>query len=388
MSVSELRPTSRTRTQPKPAAKEAAEAEALRAKTATAKAAADLANEIKAAKAAPEIAAAQAKAEEIRRVTAAKERDAEQERQDAAEQRRKAERSAGQWRTWAKTIAVICVLVSLPLQIMAFWSPKAPFLLVAPLVLEGLAWALLKGAEAAIDDHRPSWHYRALAGAVALFAASVNFLHGSQTYGMGTGLGGAFCSLAGPLVWDLHEHGRILRRDHKPTRAQRRATARKAAADAAAKRAAELVAAERLEALETTRAVQWPQVWERAVALAAAVGELHPSEPTWKRAWDDTQGAPLGDTAASIAAKVAAKTAAKDAAKDQATTPAKVEKPQVDSQLPAPARPSARSGVDGRRTNGGTPPRQSASTYPRYSVAARRAMSLAARTRRQQAAAS
>jgi hypothetical protein len=201
---------------------------------------------------------------------------------------------------------------------------------------------------------------------------------------MGTGLGGAFCSLAGPMIWDLHEHGRIRQRDHKPTRAQRRATARKATADAAAKRAAELEAAERLEALETTRAVQWPQVWERAVALAAAVGELHPSEPTWKRAWDDTQGAPLGDTAASIAARVTAKTAAKDAAKDQATTPVKVEKPQVDSQLPPTVSAPARSGLDGRRNNGGTPPRQSASTYPRYSVAARRAMSLAARTRRQQ----
>ncbi|WP_033820898.1 hypothetical protein [Kitasatospora sp. MBT63] len=382
MSVTELRPTGRTRPAPKSATKEAAEAEALRAKTETAKAAADIANQLKAAKAAAEIAAGEAKAQEIRTEAADRQREAARLRAETQATREKAERSAAQWRTYARTIAVICVVVSLPLQLMAFWSPHTPFLLAAPLVLEGLAWALLKGAEAAIDDHRPSWHYRALAGAVALFAATVNYLHGAAEFGLGTGLGGAFCSLAGPLVWDLHEHGRIRKRDGRISRRARRAEAKQKAAEAAEERAAAEREAEEHAAVEQLRSVQWPQVWERAVALAAAVGELHPSEPTWKRAWDDTQGAQLGDTAESIAARVAAKAAVKDAAIDRTNHVEKVEKPQVESQLTRPAKTPAAKRPDGRRNNGGTPPVRRTGDTIGYSPVARRAMSLAARTRR------
>ncbi|GAA4846332.1 hypothetical protein [Kitasatospora terrestris] len=388
MSITEMRPTGRARSAPKPAAKEAAEAEALRAKTEATKAAADIANQVKAAKAAAEIAEGQAKAEEIRREAADRRREADRARAEAEATREKAARSAAQWRTSAKTIAIICVIVSLPLQMMAFWNPHAWFLLAAPLVLEGLAWALLKGAEAAIDDHRPSWHYRALAGAVALFAATVNYLHGSHAFGLGTGLGGAFCSLAGPMVWDLHEHGRIRKRDGKVSRRQRRAEAKRAAAEAAEKQAAAERAVDEREALAATRAVQWPEVWERTVALAAAVGELHPSEATWKRAWDDTQGAQLGDTAESIATRVAAKAAVKDATNDRANTVETVEKPQVESQLTRPTKTTAAERTDGRRNNGGTPPVRRAGDTLGYSPAARRAMSLAASTRRRQAAAS
>ncbi|GAA5014501.1 hypothetical protein [Kitasatospora paranensis] len=380
MSVTELRPTSRTRpAPPKSAGKEAAEAEALRAKTQATKAAADIANQLKAAKAAAEIAEGEAQAQEIREEAANRRREAERRRIEAQAAREKAERSAAQWRTWARTIAVICVVVSLPLQLMAFWSPRAPFLLAAPLVLEGLAWALLKGAEAAIDDHRPSWHYRALAGAVALFAATVNYLHGSAAFGLGTGLGGAFCSLAGPLVWDLHEHGRIRKRDGKVSRRQRRTEAKRLAAVAAEQKATAEREAEERAAVEQLRSVQWPQVWERAVALAAAVGELHPSEPTWKRAWDDTQGATLGDTAESIAARVAAKAAVKDAANDRTNTIEKAQKVQVESQMTRPVKTAAEKRPDGRRNNGGTPPVRRAGDTIGYSPVARRAMALAAR---------
>ncbi|RKE19618.1 hypothetical protein [Streptomyces sp. TLI_171] len=388
MSVTELRPTGRTRPAPKSGAKEAAEAEALRAKTAAGAAAADIANQLKAAKAAADIAKGQAEADRIRQEAADAQREAARLRAETQAAREKAERSAAQWRSWARAIAVICVVVSLPLQMMAFWSPNAPFLLAAPLVLEGLAWALLKGAEAAIDDHRPSWHYRALAGSVALFAATVNYLHGSTAFGLGTGLGGAFCSLAGPMVWDLHEHGRIRKRDGKVSRRQRRAEAKRAAAEAAEKLAAEQRSEGEREALAAARAVQWPQVWERTVALAAAVGELYPSEATWKRAWDDTQGATLGDTADSIAAKVAAKAAVRTASNDRTNQVEKVEKVQVESQMTRPAKTPAAKRPDGRRNNGGTPPVRRAGDTLAYSPAARRAMSLAARTRPARAAAS
>ncbi|MFJ9693431.1 hypothetical protein [Kitasatospora sp. NPDC101183] len=381
MSVTELRPTGRTRAPVKGVSKEVAEAEALRAKTETARAAADIANQVKAAKAAAEIAEGEAKADEIRQQSADRRAEAARLRGESEAARNKAARSADQWRKSAKAIAITCVIVSLPLQMMAFWSPGAPFLLAAPLVLEGLAWALLKGAEAAIDEARPSWHYRALAGAVALFAAAVNYLHGSAEFGLGTGLGGAFCSLAGPMVWDLHEHGRILKREGRTSRRERREEARRLAAEAAEKTAAEQREADDLAARETIRSQQWPQVWERAVALAAALGELHPSDPTWKRAWDDVQGAALGDTADVIAARVAAKAAVKDAAKDQPNQGEKAEKPQVESQVPTPDKGTRVRTTDGRRSNGGTPPLRRAGDTIGYSPIARRAMSAAARQR-------
>ncbi|MFD9692323.1 hypothetical protein ACFWXO_41920 [Kitasatospora sp. NPDC059088] len=382
MSVTELRPTGRTRTPAKNASKEAAEAEALRAKTEAAKAAADIANRLKAAKAAAEIAEGEAKAEEIRQQAAESRAEAARQRAEAETAREKAARSAEQWRKYAKAIAITCVVVSLPLQLMAFWSPDAPFLLAAPLVLEGLAWALLKGAEAAIDEARPSWHYRALAGAVALFAAAVNYLHGSAEFGLGTGLGGAFCSLAGPMVWDLHEHGRILKSEGRKTRRQRREEARERAAEAIEKQAAEQRELDERDARETIRSQQWQPVWERAVALAAALGELHPSDTTWKRAWDDVQGTTLGDTADVIAARAAAKARVKDAAKDPANQGEKAEKPQVESQMPAPETGTRVRAVDGRRNNGGTPPRRQAGDTLAFSPAARRAMSLAAQQQR------
>ncbi|MEU8517558.1 hypothetical protein AB0C76_39185 [Kitasatospora sp. NPDC048722] len=381
MSVTELRPTGRTRTPAKSASKEAAEAEALRAKTEAAKAAADIANQLKAAKAAGEIAEGEARAEEIRAQAAERRAEAARKRAEAEAAREKAQLSAEQWRKYAKAIAITCVVVSLPLQLMAFWSPSAPFLLAAPLVLEGLAWALLKGAEAAIDEGRPSWHYRALAGAVALFAAAVNYLHGSAEFGLGTGLGGAFCSLAGPMVWDLHEHGRILKREGRKSRRERREEARKLAAEAIEKKAAEQREMDERDARETIRSQQWPPVWERAVALAAALGELHPSEPTWKRAWDDVEGTALGDTATVIAARVAAKAAVKDAAKDPANPGEKAEKPQVESQVTTPSKAPGVKAVDGRRNNGGKPPVRRAGDTLAFSPVARRAMSLAARQR-------
>jgi hypothetical protein len=370
MSVTELRPESWAEQSAK-ATKTEAEAEALRAKTAADAASREITNRLKAAKAAAEIAEGEAKAEEVRRAAEAERIAAAEKAQEERQQKEKAARSAAQWRKSARTIAGICVLVSLPLQIEAFWDPHMPFLTAAPLVLEGLAWALLKGAEAAIDDHRPSWHYRLLAGLVALFAAAVNLMHGSETYGLATGMGGAFCSLAGPMVWDLHEHGRIRKRDGKVTWRQRRAAKK---ADAAkTKQEAEQAAeeAEKRAAVAKLREERHPEVWKRALSVSAALGEVSPSEPTWARVWTEVHGAQLGDTVDSIAAAVAAKARAKEAAgaanaqvKSQITPPAR----------PAPKRPE-RKGLDGRKNNGGRPPIRSKGDTPKYSPAARRAQS-------------
>ena len=153
-------------------------------------------------------------------------REREEKRREEAKAKAKAEKSAEDWKKAAKAIAILCVIVSLPLQIMAFWDPHAWFLVVAPFVLEGVAWALLKGAEAAIDDNRPSWHYRLGALTQALIAAGINYAHGSEVYGEATGIGGALCSLIGPMIWDLHENGRIAKKAGGPSRKERRAKRR------------------------------------------------------------------------------------------------------------------------------------------------------------------
>jgi hypothetical protein len=371
MTITELRPESWAEQSAK-AAKIEAEADALRAKTAADVAARELAQQLKASKAAAEIAEGEEKAAEVRQAADAKRREQLEQADAGRRQKEKAVRSASQWRKAALTIAVICVVVSLPLQILAFYSPRAPFLVAAPLVLEGTAWALLKGAEAAIDDNRPSWHYRLSAGVVALFAASINWIHGSAEFGIATGLGGAFCSLVGPMIWDLHEHGRINKRDGKVSRRQRKATAKAAAKQARVEAEQAATAKAQRAAVDARRESLHPQVWERAVALSAALGETAVSDKTWARAWAGVHGADLGDTADSIAAAVAAKAAAKEAA-----GAANV---QVKSQTAPPAAPApkktVRTGPDGRKTNGGRPPVRTKGDTPKYSPIARRAQSV------------
>src|SRR5690606_13799930 len=120
----------------------------------------------------------------------------------------KREAAAKSWRKAALGFAIVCAIVALPVQMSAFWSPSAPWLIAAPVVLEGGAWVILRGAAAAVEDHRPHWHYRLIAWALAFVAAGVNLAHGLHAFDMATAVGTAFASLAGPGVWDLHEHGR------------------------------------------------------------------------------------------------------------------------------------------------------------------------------------
>ncbi|MFI0901813.1 hypothetical protein [Streptomyces sp. NPDC020983] len=380
MSVTELRPEGETYAEGlAKASLLEAEAEAARIKNRAEAARQELLQEKAAARAQKEIEAELAEAADARR-----RRDEAASEEAAAKARAAA--SAATWRKAALSIAVVCVLVSLPLQVMAFYSPKAPFLVVAPLVIEGIAWALLAGAQAAIDEDRPAWLYRLLAGCGALFAASVNLLHGMSAYGLATGLGGAFCSLAGPLIWDLHEHGRLAKKEGRLPRKVRRAEARAARDEA-----------RRVTAVNAARANEDTKVWERAVYLAAAlgevapkrsrlrrriVGEVVPSERTYKRAWDEIHGAETGTTAETIAARRAARHAVRVASNSPLSKTEKDANAQVDSQMDPPAgtAPKAprKSGEDGRRRNGGTPPRRVPGDV-QYSPVARRQMSAAAK---------
>jgi hypothetical protein len=341
------------------------------------------------------------------RARAKAQKDIQRDLDDAAEERRrreetrreeaaakaKSEKSAGTWRKAAKTIAIVCVVVSLPMQVMAFWDPHAWFLVAAPFVLEGVAWALLCGAQAAIDEGRPSWHYRLGALVQALIAAGINYAHGSAEYGIATGIGGALCSVIGPAIWDLHEHGRIAKREGRTPRSVRRAERRTA-------RAEELL----LDAVNAARAAGDPKVWERATDLATVLGEVRPgrrrgwlgllppdgpevvpSEKTYARACLEIHGAEPGSTAARIAHMRTAKRAVRIAQNGPLDGPQKDEKPQVDSQTtpaddePPTARTKApkEPGQDGRKRNGGTPPRRRPGTV-KYHPAAKRQMALAA----------
>ncbi|MFR9796609.1 hypothetical protein ACL02U_11995 [Streptomyces sp. MS06] len=239
----------------------------------------------------------------------------EDERRQAAEQQRAERQTAAdidaaetKWRHMALGFYTVCAIVALPVQVAAFWSPHAPWLIAAPLMLEGGAWVVLKGAAAAVASHRPHWHYRLIAWILAFIAAGINLWHGLNAFDPATAIGTAFASIAGPGVWDLHEHGRIRKRDGALTRRERKAQKKAARAEAAAKAAEELRRAEEKEAadkaaaearrqLAEARAKEFPKVWEHAQRLAAALGETNVTEAVWKRAYRDVEGTDPNESA-------------------------------------------------------------------------------------------
>ncbi|MFG3510232.1 hypothetical protein ACGF5F_32570 [Streptomyces sp. NPDC047821] len=329
------------------------------------------------------IAEAEAKRQEVERQVAAAEAAEAAERTAAKEQQTKREQSADSWRTAALSFAVVCAIVALPVQMSAFWSPAAPWLLAAPLVLEGGAWVVLKGAAAAVDDHRPHWHYRTIAWALAVIAAGINFAHGIDAFDLATAIGTAFASLAGPGVWDLHEHGRIRKRDGKLTwrqRREQRAAEAKAAKLAAReeerkqeeRRAAEEAAAEAAQKLAETRSTEFPKVWAHAVKLAAALGETTVTEAIWRRAHKDIEGVEPGDSVDIIRTRNTAERRVL-AARSEApgSSPVKVTSSQIVPQVPA----------RGKRGRAGGPPVRGVRRAGdvKYSAGARRQQSITAR---------
>ncbi|MFF1348487.1 hypothetical protein ACFVZJ_21330 [Streptomyces sp. NPDC058322] len=301
-----------------------AEAEAVRIKAAADAEKQRLANE-RAAMAAEEkrathaarMAKINAEQEETERQAAAAREAADAEREAAAASAEEIQNADDNWRFFAIAFAVACGVVALPVQMSAFWHPDRPWMISAPFMLEAGAWVVLRGAAAAVAAHRPHWHFRLIAWALAFVAAGVNLWHGLASFDPATAIGTAFASLAGPGVWDLHEHGRIRRRDGVPTRAER-----KAAAKAGKKKAAEQAAQEAREAareearqkaideigkkLAEARENEFPDEWKYALRLASAMGETAVTDAVWERAWDDLHAAEPGVTATTISARNAA----------------------------------------------------------------------------------
>ncbi|MEV7654630.1 hypothetical protein AB0O39_10710 [Streptomyces anulatus] len=280
-----------------------------------------LANDKAQARALEEQAARDARIAESERKRAAAERGqqederAHQEQQEtAAAAEAEIAKAASTWRGYAIAFYAVCAVVALPVQIAAFWDRDAPWLVIAPLMLEGAALVVTKGAAAAVAANRPHWHYRTVAWVFAFIAAGINLKHGLDAFDPATAFGTAFASLAGPGVWDLHEHGRIRRRDGVLTRRERKAQA--AAAKAEAKRraaeearkagekeAAEKAAQEAAETLANSRAEEFPEVWDEAEKIAAAVGEITVTQTVWVRAYRNIMGAEPGESIESITAR-------------------------------------------------------------------------------------
>jgi chemotaxis protein histidine kinase CheA len=323
------------------------------------------------------IAESRRKREEAERARADAEQQTVEERKAKTEQQAKSAKSAKSWRRYALGFAIVCAIVALPVQMSAFYSKSAPWLLAAPLVLEGGAWVVLKGAAAAVDEHRPHWHYRLIAWTLAALAAGINLSHGLTHFGRATAIGTAFASLAGPGVWDLHEHGRIRTRDGKLARRERK-TQEKAEKRAAAEKAAERkrAEAERKAAEEATkqaaeelakkRETTYGDEWKHALALAAALGETTVTEAVWRRAWYDLHGTEPGDTVDIIRGRnTAARRLAAAVSEAPGNTPSKVTNAQRAIQIKTSRERSSYRPVP--------PVRQTGDTLP-YHPAARRAI--------------
>jgi chemotaxis protein histidine kinase CheA len=291
-----------------------AEADAIRARAAEEARKLRLAND-KAEQAARERnAASEARIAEANRRRQEAERAAEQTRAaDDAQQAVEAEHAKevaaadAKWRSYAIGFAIVCGIVSLPVQMSFFWNPKAPWMAAAPLMLEGAAWVVHRGARAAVANRRPVWHYRTIVWLLALLAAGVNFYHGMHSFDTGTAVATAFASIAGPGVWDLHENGRIRRCDGVLTRRERKAQEKAEAAVAkeraareavakAEKEAAARAAREAAEKLAKEREESFPEVWKYALKLAAALGETTVTQAVWVRAHRDVEGTDPGDS--------------------------------------------------------------------------------------------
>ncbi|MEV7364269.1 hypothetical protein [Streptomyces sp. NPDC091299] len=327
------------------------------------------------------IAEAVAKREETDRARAAARRKADEEQQAETQAAAEVDAAESKWRRMALGFYIVCAIVALPVQVAAFYNPHAPWLMAAPLMLEGGAWVVLKGAAAAVASHRPHWHYRLIAWLLAAIAAGINLSHGLLAFDVATAVGTAFASIAGPGVWDLHEHGRIRKRDGVLTRAERKAqrnaeraeAARKAAEEkrrAAEKKAADEAAEAARKQLAEDRENEFPDVWDEARRIAAAVGSTTDDPKVWDRAYRNIKGAEPGESIESITVRRAAEKRVQAALSGTpVSTLSKTTNAQRANQMPRAQRGPARK-----------PPKRQPGDTQQYVKAARKQASIAAKT--------
>ena len=335
------------------------------------------------------------KAAEAAKSEAEKEKDeqakAEEEAQEAhrlAEQ----QRTGSLWKWGARAIYAVGLIIAAPVQFLAFWDPARKFMVAAPALLEGLALVLACGAAWAVAHRRDVMPYRIGIMLGALVAATINMWHGltDPAIGINAGLIGALASLGGPIVLMAYEHGIAQKADGIPSWRERRAADKAAAEEAAAKAKAkaEKKAAEDKAAAEKAAAQQRAEeeqkrrdadrkaahedVWKTADAMRSARGSQYVTEQIWAEAWYRVTGCKTVGITPDIEAQSRAAQARMKTATD---VPIFGEFTQIESQKgPRPKKdPDA---PDGRRNNGGVPPRRTAGDTEPYSTAAKKQAAL------------
>lgn len=322
--------------------------------------------------------------DEAERARVAAAAQAEIDKQVEAEKAKVVEKADKKWRKWAIAFYTLCAAVALPVQCSAFWNRDKPWMVGAPVLLEIAALVVAFGTAAAVANKRPHWHFRLITWVLAFIAASVNLWHGIQEFDPATAVGTALASVFGPGVWDLHEHGRIRKRDGVPTRRERRAAKKEAERIAAEKAETELRETERQAYLEKAereaaaeldrvRSEEFPDVHRHAWRLVADYGKTAMTDAIWRQAKLDVEGAPPGESADVIRMRNAAE-ARVEAAREKRSVNGS--SPQVASQvlgarMPRVYNPPAR---PGKRTKGDT---------PKQSLGARNQASIAAKNARQ-----
>ncbi|MEU7066913.1 hypothetical protein [Streptomyces sp. NPDC046161] len=309
--------------------------------------------------------------------------EAERETQQLAEQAR----SESLWKWGARGIYLVGLIIAAPVQFMHFWDPDRPFLVAAPALLEGLALVLAAGAAWAVAHRRDVLPYRIGIMASAVIAAAIN-MYGGMTdprIGFNAGLIGAVASLGGPVVLMAYEHGIAQKADGIPSWRERRAAAQKAAeerkardkarrdkadAEAAAAAAKDLVEArarEEQKRRDADRQQHHAEVWKVAEAMRSARGSAVVTDQIWGDAWYRVTGSKTLGVTAEIEELTQA---AQFRMRTVIEAPIKGEFSLVESHRPPrPKRdPEA---PDGRRANGGTPPRRTSGDTPPPHPAAR-----------------
>jgi hypothetical protein len=322
-----------------------------------------------------EAEAAKARAEKEKTEQAAAD-EAEREAQQLAEQ----ERSESLWKWGARGIYLVGLIIAAPVQFMHFWDRERPFLVAAPALLEGLALVLAAGAAWAVAHRRDVLPYRIGIMLSAIIAAAIN-MYGGMTddrIGFNAGLIGAIASLGGPIVLMAYEHGIAQKADGIPSWRERRAAERKAAeekkarekarrdkADAeaaaeAAKALAEARALEEQKRKDTDRKQHHPEVWKVAEAMRSARGSQYVTEQIWADAWYRVTGSKTVGITPEIEEL---SQVAQFRMRAVTEAPISGELSLVESHRP-PRGKQASDAVDGRRNNGGTPPRRTPGDAP------------------------
>ncbi|MEU6552087.1 hypothetical protein ABZ915_17650 [Streptomyces sp. NPDC046915] len=227
-------------------------------------------------------------------------------------------------------VMALGLLAALPAQISYFLglhrkddtnSGPAWTLAPIPFFLELLAWVGVMGTRWAHRKGLPRWPFWILTGALASIAGYINLAHGRGEYGPVAGWALAATSVIGPLLAEVRqfleskaaEDGRDLKQ-----RAQDRRAARE---EVKARRAQEEVWATE----DRDREDEFPDEFKefRRIMIAHPTGAIS-REVAWERAWDTCNALPLSVTAGSLAAREVARVAIEALLEDADRSPESV----------------------------------------------------------------